>query len=181
MPEVKKPVKLAFLTPSGRAPRRADVSFAHAAGVFLSGGHVSFYGLADGGEVSEAFLAGARTKKADIQLWLPGDVERPILPGSGELTIIPLAANETGAEAVAAEVDAILAFAPRVADLQRYFSVWTAASTRPTLCLAAGDEFRLIRGFIADVVSPGRPRYAEKLLFAHTPEEGWDMLKSAIG
>lgn len=174
-------LRVAVLTPAGRAPHRADLTLAHDIGALFAENGAQLNGIADGGEMIDAFASGVVAAGAEIALYaLPG--AKALKPkGAGRIDLRPVA-DATGLPALLGNgVHASLAFAPLVADLKRYLSVWAATRGCPAICVSTGDEFRLLRGFIDDVASVGRPADAERIGFAHTPQETWDSLTSRLG
>jgi hypothetical protein len=178
MTDGQDPLTLACLVPEGRAARNAEVTFAHANGRYLAGRGARL--VADGveGEIAAALVAGAAHAGGQVRIAVPFGESPPTYPAP--VQVIELKSAEHPPTWIGAHVDAVWALPPRVADLERYFEVWTAAVRRPVLCVAEAGEFRLLRGIVEEIAPPGSRRRAHRLLFASSPEEGWTLLSETL-
>ena len=165
---------LACLAPQGRASRSADVGFAHANGRFLAERHATLVGDGTQGEVAGAMVSGSFHAGTRFRVPVPVGAPQPSYPAPVDL--VPLDEGMTAANWIGTQADCIWALPPRIGDLERYFDTWVSAANKPVVCVAAADEFRLLRGIIDEVVRAGRPADAQRILFAGSPAEGWDLL-----
>ncbi len=178
MTNAQDPLTLACLVPEGRAARTAEVSFAHANGRYLAGRGARL--VADGveGEIAAALVAGAAHADGEVRIAVPFGTPPPSYPAP--VQVIALKSSEHPPAWIGAHVDAVWALPPRIADLERYFEVWTAAVRRPVVCVAEAGEFRLLRGIVEEIAPTGSRRRAHRLLFASSPAEGWTLLSEAL-
>lgn len=174
----RKTITLACLAPEGRAGKNAEVDFAHANGRYLAERGASLLGDGALGEVAEAFATGAFHGGGRFRVAVAYGTPAPKYPAPVEL--IALHEGQSPAAWIGLEADGIWALPPRVADLDRYFETWLGAEGKPVVCMAPGEEFRLLKGIIDEVVRARREAAVQRLIFASSPEAGWELLDDLI-
>lgn len=167
---------LACLLPDGRAHKNAELAFAHHCGRFLAERGAVLIGDGARGETADAFATGVSHGGGRLRVPVIGDAKPPRYPAPVEIVSV-----DTEVPAwLGQQADGVVALAPGVGDLDRYFQTWLEAIGKPVLCVAPGNEFRLIRGMVDEIVRPRRARAAQRVIFAASPEQGWEMLQNLL-
>jgi len=165
-----------FLAPVGRASQQIHVEEAHTCGEFLSSKGTQIICTEPAGEVAVALLSGVLSTGGKVKIYAdPAYKAAAKLDGAERVELDAKATKKC-----LQEVGHFWVMPPTVADLERYLKVWVASGYRPLVCLSPRDEFLLLRGFVQEVVAAGSPKAAERLLFARTPEDGWEKLSELL-
>jgi hypothetical protein len=167
---------LACLLPDGRARKNAELAYAHHCGrLFAERGAIL---VSDGarGETADAFATGVSHGGGRLKVPVAAGSQPPRYPAPVE--IVPIESEI--ATWLGQQADGVVALAPGVSDLDRYFATWLAALGKPAICVAPGSEFRLIRGMVDEIVRPRRGPAAQKMIFAASPEQAWDALQDLL-
>ena len=165
-----------YLAPEGRATQQILVEEAHSCGEYLASTNTEILCPPPIGEVGTALLTGALSTGGKVTIHRDPSKTELVVPEGAEV-------KECDKDCVAdvlANIGHIWVMPPAFADLERYLEVWIASGFRPLVCLSPRDEFLLLRGFVQDVVFAGSPMVAERLIFARTPEEGWEKLSELL-
>lgn len=161
-----------FLAPRGRAPQQVHVEEAHTCGEFLAEVKARIFSRPPMGEIGTAFVTGALATGGDVTLFKNADDNKGTVPEGAKVSPCT---GDCDTE-VLQSVGHIWVMPPTFDELERYLNVWVTSGYKPLVCLSPRDEFLLLRGFVNDIVSVGSPRISERLIFARTPEEGWESL-----
>lgn len=174
----RRALNLACLVPQGRAGRNAEVAFAHANGSYLASRAASLLGDGVRGEIADALVSGCQKGGGRFQAVVAHQAPHPNYPAPAD--VVELEPNQEPCVWIGVEADGIWALPPRVADLERYFDTWRGAEDKPIVCVAPGDEFKLLRGMVEEVIGVTRPRYAQRIVFAASPAEGFELLEDLL-
>jgi hypothetical protein len=165
-----------FLAPLGRATQQIHVEEAHSCGEFLASKSAQIICSEPSGEVGIALLTGSLSTGGQVKIYTDQTHKGIGRPEGAQIV-------EAGADAtkrILSEIGHFWVMPPAFADLERYLKVWVSSGYRPLVCLSPRDEFLLLRGFVQEIVAVGCPTAAERLVFARTPEDGWDKLAELL-
>ena len=165
-----------YLAPKGRATQQIHVEEAHSCGEFLASTNSEIICKPPVGEVGSALVTGALAMGGKVTVYQDkSDGEGAVPEGANVKQSQRDCTNE-----VLGSIGHMWLMPPALADLERYLETWIGSGFRPLVCLSPRDEFLLLRGFVQDIVSVGSPEIAERLIFARTPEEGWEKLSELL-
>lgn len=165
-----------FLAPIGRANQQIHVEEAHSCGEFIASKGSRIVCTEPEGEVGIALLTGALSTGGQVKIYADAEHEGIARPEGAEIVEVGASATEK----TLTDVGHFWVMPPAFSDLERYLEVWVNSGYKPLLCISPRDEFLLLRGFVQEIVSAGAPRAAERLMFARTPEEGWEKLSELL-
>lgn len=165
-----------FMAPIGRANQQIHVEEAHSCGEFLASKSSKIVCTEPEGEVGIALLTGAISTGGHVKIYADTSHKGIARPEGAEI----VEAGSAAPGKTIADVGHFWVMPPAFSDLERYLAVWVNSGYKPLLCISPRDEFLLLRGFVQEIVSVGAPRAAERLMFARTPEEGWEKLSELL-
>lgn len=168
------PVLAVFASDKGPGdPERA--SLMSQAGTYLARRGASLVVLAEQGVIPVPLITAARTAGGQVQIVADASIVLP--PALREVTLEVLNGRNERLARVAQLASAFVALPGSLASASALFGCWTAAQVQgrplPVIMLNRHRAFEVVRGYAADVLSPGLPGYDKAVQFADNIEDLW--------
>lgn len=138
--------------------------------------------LAENGIIPIPLITAARAAGGAVQIVADTTI---VLPSAlSDVTIEVLESQSERQARIAALADAFVALPGSLASSSALFGVWTIAKERgrnlPVVMLNRHRAFEVVRGYAADVLSPGLPGYDRAVQFADTIEDLWSRVSRLV-
>ena len=176
-PAVTAPIVAVFASDKGPGdPERASIM--SQAGSYFAKRSARIVCLAENGIIPVPLITAARTAGGSIQIVADAGIVLPqALAG---VTTEVLADKADRLARVAQLAEAYVALPGSLASASALFGTWAAAKsqgrTPPVVMLNRHKAYEVMRGYAADVLSPGLPGYDRAVQFADTIEDLWARL-----
>ena len=169
---------------SDKGPGDAErASLMTQAGTYFAKRGASIIALAENGIIPIPLITAARAAGAQVQI--VGDATIVLPPALRGVTLEILAGREERLARIAQLAQGFVALPGSLASATALFGAWAAAKaqnrTVPVVMLNRHRAFEVMRGYSADVLSPGLRGYEKTVQFADTVEDAWSRLSRLVG
>ena len=151
-------------------------------GSFLARKGARLICLADEGAVPFPLLTSARTAGGEVTLIAEEDYVEP--SGIDGVTVEHLASRELRLTRMAALSNLYIALPGSLASAAGLYLAWVkgggGAGKKPVVFYDHHDAFKVVRGYIADVVSSSVKGHDRLLQFANSPDDLWNKISHLI-
>lgn len=180
-PATTAPVLAIFASDKGPGdPERA--SLMGQTGTYFAKRGASIICLAENGIIPIPLITAARASGGSVQIVADTTIVLP--PALVGVTIDVLATQPERFARVAQLAEAFVALPGSLASASALFGVWAAAKaqgrTPPVVMLNRHKAYEVMRGYAADVLSPGLPGYDRAVQFADTIEDLWSRVSRLV-
>lgn len=138
--------------------------------------------LAEHGVIPVPLITAARTAGGSVQLVADSTIVLPPALAGVTMEVLPDQAERFAR--VASLATAYVALPGSLASASMLFGTWAAAKTQglstPVVMLNRHRAYEVMRGYAADVLSPGLPGYERAVQFADTIEDLWARLSRLV-
>lgn len=138
--------------------------------------------LAENGLIPVPLITAARAAGGQVQLVADTTIILP--PALTGLAVDVVEERDARLARLVGQVDALVALPGSLASASALFGAWSAAKllgkTPPVLMLNRHRAFEVMRGYAADVLSPGLAGHERALQFADTVEDLWARLSRLV-
>ncbi|KQX42444.1 hypothetical protein ASD04_00275 [Devosia sp. Root436] len=161
-------------------PERASIM--SQAGTYLAKRGARIVCLAENGIIPVPLITAARTAGGVVQIVADASIALPKALAGVTMDVLPDKAERLAR--VAQLADAYVALPGSLASASALFGTWAAAKaqgrTPPVVMLNRHKAYEVMRGYAADVLSPGLPGYERAVQFADTIEDLWARLSRLV-
>lgn len=180
-PTSPAPVIAVFASDKGPGdPERASIM--SQAGSYFAKRGASIVCLAENGIIPVPLITAARTAGGRVQLVADTTIVLP--PALSGVTMEVLPDKDERLARVAQLAEAYVALPGSLASSMALFGTWASAKaqgrTTPVVMLNRHKAYEVMRGYAADVLSPGLPGYERAVQFADTIEDLWARLSRLV-
>lgn len=168
---------------SDKGPGDAErASIMTQAGMYFARHGASIVCVAENGVIPVPLLTAARTAGGSVQIIADASIVLPSALGGVPMEVVP----EQGARLlrVAVLADAFVALPGSLASASALFGAWTASKGLGKLCpvvmLNRHRAFEAMRGYAADVLSPGLKGHERAVQFADSIEDLWSRVSRLV-
>ena len=181
-PTVTGPVIAVFASDKGPGdPERASIM--SQAGTYFAKRGARIVCLAENGIIPVPLITAARTAGGSVEIIADASITLP--PALAGVTMEVLADKAERLTRMAQRVEAYVALPGSLASASSLFGAWAAGKaqgrTPPVVMLNRHRAYEVMRGYAADVLSPGLPGYDRAVQFADTIEDLWARLMRLVG
>lgn len=175
------PVLAVFASDKGPGDPERSSLMSQAGTYFVKRG-ASIVCLAENGVIPVPLITAARTAGGTVRIVADETIVLPLaLQGVTMDVVSDRAARMTR---VAELADALVALPGSLASTTGLYGVWTASREKgrksPVLMLNRHRAYEVVRGYAADVLSPGLPGHERVVQFADSIEDLWSRLQRLI-
>lgn len=175
------PVLAVFASDKGPGdPERASIM--GQAGTLFAKRGAAVVTLAENGIIPVPLITAARTAGGRVEI--VGDASIILPPALRGVDLQVLESREDRLARIAQMANAFVALPGSLASATALFGAWTAAQgqgrTLPVVMLNRHRAFEVIRGYAADVLSPGLPGYDKAVQFADNIEDLWNRVSRLV-
>ena len=139
--------------------------------------------LAENGVIPIPLITAARAAGGSVQIIADTSIVLP--PALAGVTMEVFATQPERLARIAHLAEAFVALPGSLASASGLFGAWAAAKmqgrTPPVVMLNRHRAYEVMRGYAADVLSPGLPGYDRAVQFADTIEDLWSRVSRLIG
>jgi len=176
-PAIVAPVIAVFASDKGPGdPERASIM--SQAGTYFAKRGAQVLCLAENGVIPVPLITAARTAGGSVEIIADATIVLPPALAGVPMEVLPERADRLAR--VAARAQACVALPGSLASASALFGVWAAARTQgrtlPVVMLNRHRAYEVLRGYAADVLSPGLPGYDRAVQFADSIEDLWPRL-----
>lgn len=169
------PVLAIFASDKGPGdPERASIM--SQAGTYFAKRGATLLVLAENGVIPVPLITAARTAGGLVDIVGDNSIVLPLALRDVALEVIQ--GREDRLARLAAKASAFVALPGSLASATALFGAWTSAQTLgrrvPCVMLNRHRAFEVLRGYAADVLSPGLPGYDKAIQFADSIEDLWN-------
>lgn len=180
-PTTSAPVIAVFASDKGPGdPERA--SLMSQAGSYFAKRGARIVCLAENGIIPVPLITAARTAGGSVEIVADGSIALP--PALAGVTMEVLPQKGDRLTRIAQRAEAYVALPGSLASASALFGAWAAAKaqgrTLPVVMLNRHKAYEVMRGYAADVLSPGLPGYDRAVQFADTIEDLWARLMRLV-
>jgi len=180
-PANASPVVAVFASDKGPGdPERASIM--SQAGTYFAKRGARLLCLAENGVVPVPLITAARAAGGQVQV--VGDTSVVLPPALNGVTMEALATREERFARMAQLAHAYVALPGSLASASALFGAWAAAKSQgkapPVLMLNRHKAYEVMRGYAADVLSPGLAGYERSVQFADSIEDLWARLSRLV-
>lgn len=180
-PAAPGPVVAVFASDKGPGdPERASIM--SQAGSYFAKRGARIVCLAEGGVIPVPLITAARTAGGNVQIVADATIVLPAALAGVPMEV--LAARSDRLTRMAELASAYVALPGSLASASALFGTWAAAKAQgrkpPVLMLNRHKAYEVMRGYAADVLSPGLPGYDRAVQFADTIEDLWARLSRLV-
>lgn len=180
-PAINAPVVAVFASDKGPGdPERASIM--SQAGSYFAKRGARIVCLAENGIIPVPLITAARAAGGQVQIVADTSIVLP--PALSDVMMEVLAMREERFEHLAQVAQAYVALPGSLASASALFGAWAAAKlqgrTPPVLMLNRHRAYEVMRGYAADVLSPGLPGHERAVQFADTIEDLWARLSRLV-
>jgi predicted Rossmann-fold nucleotide-binding protein len=151
-------------------------------GTYFSKRGASLVCLAENGVIPIPLITAARAAGGSVQIVADTSIVLP--PALSGVTMEVLATQPERLARVANLAEAFVALPGSLASASALFGAWAAAKTQgrtlPVVMLNRHKAYEVMRGYAADVLSPGLPGYDRAVQFADTIEDLWSRVSRLV-
>ena len=182
MDTISPPVVLAvFAATKGPGdPERASIM--SQAGTYLAKRGAQLVCLAEKGVIPIPLITAARAAGGQVQI--VGDDSIVLPPALSGVTMETLPTQAERFTRVAELAQGVVALPGSLASASGLFGTWAAAKAGakylPVVMLNRHRAFEVMRGYAADVLSPGLPGHERAIQFADTVEDLWSRISRLV-
>ena len=152
------------------------------AGSYFAKRGASIVVLAENGIIPVPLITAARAAGGQVQII--GDATIVLPPALRDVTLEILANREERLTRIAQLAQGFVALPGSLASATALFGAWAAAKAQnrsvPVVMLNRHRAFEVMRGYSADVLSPGLRGYEKTVQFADTIEDAWNRLSRLV-
>jgi predicted Rossmann-fold nucleotide-binding protein len=153
------------------------------AGMYFARHGASLVCVAENGVIPVPLLTAARAAGGSIRIIADESI---VLPAAlADVAIEVIADQPERMARVATLVDALVALPGSLASASALFGAWSASKALgkpvPVVMLNRHRAFEVMRGYAADVLSPGLPGYERSVQFADSIEDLWGRVSRLAG
>lgn len=175
------PVIAVFASDKGPGdPERASIM--SQAGSYFAKRGASLICLAENGIIPVPLITAARTAGGSVEIIADTTIVLPAALAGVTMEVLPARADRLAR--VAERAQAYVALPGSLASASALFGTWAAAKaqgrTPPVVMLNRHRAYEVMRGYAADVLSPGLPGYDRAVQFADTIEDLWARLQRLV-
>ena len=175
------PVVAVFASDRGPGdPERASIM--SQAGSYFARRGMSMVCLAENGVIPVPLITAARTAGGVVQIVADATIALPQALVGVTMDVLPDKAERLARVAQLAE--AYVALPGSLASASALFGAWTTAKAQgrkpPVVMLNRHRAYEVLRGYAADVLSPGLAGYEREVQFADTVEDLWARLSRLL-
>jgi len=180
-PATAAPVIAVFASDKGPGdPERASIM--SQAGTYFAKRGALIVCLAEGGVIPVPLITAARAAGGTVRIVADATIVLPQALAGATMDVLPDKAERMARVAELAE--AYVALPGSLASATALFGTWAAAKaqgrTPPVVMLNRHRAYEVMRGYAADVLSPGLPGYDRAVQFADTIEDLWARLSRLV-
>ncbi|QDZ10618.1 LOG family protein [Devosia ginsengisoli] len=180
-PATTVPVVAVFASDKGPGdPERASIM--GQAGTYFARRGAHIVCLAENGVIPVPLITAARTAGGLVQIVADATIALPRALAGVTMEVLP--DRDERLTRVAQLADAYVALPGSLASASTLFGSWAAARaqgrTPPVVMLNRHRAYEVMRGYAADVLSPGLPGYERAVQFADTIEDLWARLSRLV-
>lgn len=180
-PAAIAPVVAVFASDKGPGdPERASIM--SQAGSYFAKRGARIVCLAENGIIPVPLITAARTAGGVVQIVADATITLPKALAGVTMEVLPDKAERLAR--VAQLTEAYVALPGSLASASALFGTWAAARvqgrTPPVVMLNRHRAYEVMRGYAADVLSPGLPGYERAVQFADTIEDLWARLSRLV-
>lgn len=139
--------------------------------------------IAESGVIPIPLITAARAAGGSVEIVADGTIVLP--PALAGATIEVLPDRTERLARLAQRAEAYVALPGSLASTSALFGTWAAAKaqgrTPPVVMLNRHKAYEVMRGYAADVLSPGLPGYDRAVQFADSIEDLWARLARLVG
>lgn len=181
-PTNTSPVLAIFASDKGPGdPERASIM--GQAGTYLAKRGARIVCLAEHGIIPIPLVTAARAAGGQVQIIADTSILLP--PALQGVTMEVFVTQPERQARIAHLADAFVALPGSLASASALFGVWAAAKgqgrTLPVVMLNRHKAYEVMRGYAADVLSPGLPGYDRAVQFADNIEDLWGRVSRLVG
>lgn len=180
-PASKHPVLAVFASDKGPGDAERS-SLMSQAGTHLARRGARIVCLAEGGVIPVPLITAARAAGGSVELVADGTIILP--PALSGVTMNVLADKQERLAKLAQCVEAVVVLPGSLASATALFGVWAAARaqgrTLPVVMLNHHRAYEAIRGYAADVLSPGLAGYERSVQFSDSIEDLWNRVSRLV-
>ncbi len=179
--KINSPVLAVFASDRGPGdPERASIM--SQAGTLFARRGASIVALSENGVIPVPLITAARTAGGQVQI--VGDPSIVLPAALREVTLETLESREERLLRTAQLAHAFVALPGSLASATALFGAWAAAREQgrhlPVVMLNRHRAFEVMRGYAADVLSPGLPGFEKSIQFADTVDDLWNRVSRLI-
>jgi len=168
---------------SDRGPGDAErASIMSQAGTYFARRGAHLVCLAETGVIPVPLITAARAAGGSAELVADRTIVLPPALSGMTMTVLPERADRFAR--VAQRAEALVALPGSLASVTGLFGTWAAGRSQgrnpPVLMLNRHRAYEVMRGFAADVLSPGLPGHERAVQFADTIEDLWARLQRLL-
>jgi predicted Rossmann-fold nucleotide-binding protein len=180
-PATSAPVLAVFASDKG--PGDAErASIMGQTGTYFAKRGASLVCIAENGVIPIPLITAARAAGGNVQIVADTTIVLP--PALAGVTMEVLATQPERLARVANLAEAFVALPGSLASASALFGAWAAAKaqgrTMPVVMLNRHKAYEIMRGYAADVLSPGLPGYDRAVQFADTIEDLWSRVSRLV-
>ena len=180
-PSVNTPVIAIFASDKGPGdPERASIM--SQTGTYFAKRGASIICLAENGIIPVPLITAARAAGGRVQIIADTSIVLP--PALSGVTMEVMGTREERLERLAQLAQAYVALPGSLASASALFGTWAAAKLQgrspPVVMLNRHKSYEVMRGYAADVLSPGLKGYERAVQFADTIEDLWARLSRLV-
>lgn len=173
-PANNAPVLAIFASDRGPGdPERSSIM--SQAGSYFAKRGASLLVLAENGVIPVPLITAARTAGGHVEI--VGDSSIVLPPALRDVALEVIEQREDRFARMASRASAFVALPGSLASATALFGAWSAAQaqgkTIPCVMLNRHRAFEVMRGYAADVLSPGLPGYDKAIQFSDSVEDLW--------
>ena len=177
-----KPMLAVFASDKGPGDAERS-SIMTQAGMYFARHGASLVCVAENGVIPVPLVTAARAAGGTVQVIADNSI---VLPAA--LAGVPLEVVDDQAarmQRIATLADAMVVLPGSLASASSLFGAWSAAKAMGKLCpvvmLNRHRAFEVMRGYAADVLSPGLPGHERSVQFADSIEDLWSRVSRLVG
>ena len=153
------------------------------AGMYFARHGASIVCLAENGVIPVPLVTAARAAGGSVRIIADQGIALP--PALAGVPLEVIAEQSERLRQVATLADALVGLPGSLASASALFGAWTASKGLGKLCpvvmLNRHRAFEVMRGYAADVLSPGLPKYERSVQFADNIEDLWSRVSRLVG
>jgi predicted Rossmann-fold nucleotide-binding protein len=152
------------------------------AGTYFAKRGAALLVLAENGVLPVPLITAARTAGGQVQV--VGDASMVLPAALRDVTLEVIERREERLSRLAQSASALIALPGSLASATALFGAWSAAQAMgrqiPCVMLNRHRAFEVMRGYAADVLSPGLPGFEKSLQFSDSVEDIWNRVSRLV-
>jgi predicted Rossmann-fold nucleotide-binding protein len=152
------------------------------AGLYFARHGATIVCVAENGVIPVPLVTAARTAGGNVRIIADGGITLPKALAGVRMDVVTDPPERM--QLVASLADALVALPGSLASASALFGAWSASKGLGKLCpvvmLNRHRAFEVIRGYAADVLSPGLPGHERSVQFADTIEDLWSRVSRLV-